>query len=460
MGPVHIIGGGLAGVEAAWQLAHRGHEVVIYEMRPERSSEAHLTPDLAELVCSNTFGSMAPTTAPGTFKKELGVIGSLVLRCATQAYVPAGQALGVDRARFSQYVADALHAQPNITIERKEITAVPDGEAGDWIIATGPLGAAPLMEDLKSVVGHEHLAFFDAIAPIVDRTSLDQTKMFVANRWDNTQRPADAPDFHEDGDYLNVPLDRGTYDAFIEALLEADRIAPKPFEQLRPFEACMPIEELAGRGREAPRFGPLKAAGLTDPRTGRWPYAVVQLRRETRDGDAYNLVGFQTRLRYPEQKRVFAMLPGFEEAVWLRLGSVHRNSFVQAPQVLDPLLRLRARPNVRVAGQLCGSEGYTESAAMGLWASLGIVAQRAGFELALPPRTSLLGALLHYLQECPPARFQPMNVNFGLVPALEHPPRARKERRAQLAERAFSSFQQWWQEQGIAGYGDAAQDIA
>ena len=435
---IHVVGGGLAGSEAAWQLARRGLPVVLHEMRPVRTTAAHSTGDLAELVCSNALGSRMPHTAPGVFKAELRQLGSLVLSAADAAAVAAGGALAVDRGRFSAAVEERLLAQPSLEIRRGEVTELLAGQR--TIVATGPLTSDRLAEQLAGLTGREDLYFYDAIAPIVDLDSIDEGVGFWANRYE----PPGS------GDYYNLPLNQDEYEAFVDALLAGDQVPARDFEQERFFQGCQPIEAIAAKGRESLRHGPMKPVGLDDPRTGRWPWAVLQLRRETARGSAMNLVGFQTRLRYGAQREVFGQIPGLAGADFLRLGSVHRNTYLNAPRHLDAALRLKVRPELSLAGQLVGCEGYTESSGLGLWAALNVVAERQGRELAPPPRESMTGALLAWLREVDPDDFHPMNVNFGL---LEPRKRARgtskKEHRLAWGRDCVSAFEGWARDQGV-----------
>jgi len=432
---VHVVGGGLAGVEAAWQLGSRGVPVVLHEMRPAVSTPAHDTADLAELVCSNTLGSLMPHTAPGVFKRELEVLGSLVVAAGRQCHVPAGGALAVDRAAFSGLITEALSGLPNVEFRNELVADLPKPDSGRWILATGPLTAQPLADQLHALCGRDDLYFYDAIAPIVDFDSVDMSKAYWANRYG----------IEGEGDYLNLPMSRDEYETFIDALLGGEQVPAKGFEKERFFQGCQPIEAIAASGRDSLRFGPMKPVGLRDPRTGRRPWAVVQLRRETRAGTAMNMVGFQTKLRYGEQSRIFRLIPALAEAEFLRLGSVHRNTYLNTPRVLDSGLRIKVQPNVSVAGQLVGCEGYTESSAMGLWAALAVLAERRGQRLSLPPRDTFLGALLNYLAEAEPKGFQPMNVNFGLLPATGERVRkaARKAHRIARGTQCVASMVQW-----------------
>jgi len=425
---VTVIGGGLAGCEAAFQLAARGVDVTLYEMRPAVEGPAHYTGDLAELVCSNSFKSTDPGTAPGMLKTDLEALGSVTLACARMAAVPAGTALAVDRQAFSHAVETALVALPHLTLVRREVSDVP--AEGPVIIASGPLTSAALEPAISRLVGSDRLAFFDAAAPIVDAATIDRAVCFAASRYDKGGG----------ADYLNCPMDKAEYDAFIAALLAAARVNRRDFETDDLFQACQPVEEVARRGADAPRFGALKPVGLTDPRTGRWPWAVVQLRPEDRAGASYNLVGFQTNLTFPEQRRVFRMIPGLENAEFLRFGVMHRNTFVDAPRLLTSDLALRADPRVRLAGQLTGTEGYMEAAASGLLAALGTYAAMTGAPAVALPADTAFGALVAYATDPETADYQPMHVNFGLLPALEPHVRDKRARHAALADRGAASI--------------------
>jgi methylenetetrahydrofolate--tRNA-(uracil-5-)-methyltransferase len=436
--PVHVIGAGLAGSEAAWQLASRGIPVVLHEMRPVRQTPAHSTDQFAELVCSNTLGSKMPHTGPGIFKLELDHLGSLIVAAGRSAHVPAGGALAVDRDAFALAITTALEGLDCLEIRREEVTELPEGRV---IVATGPLTSPALSERVKELTGTDDLYFYDAVAPIVNVDSITDGVGYWANRYDD----------ESDGDYLNLPMDKAEYDGFIDALLGGEQVPSKNFEKEVFFGGCQPIEAIAGKGRESLRFGPMKPVGLRDPRTGQRPWAVVQLRRETHTGAAMNMVGFQTKLRYGEQTRVFRQIPGLADAEFLRLGSVHRNTFINTPRVLDGALRLKTAPRVSFAGQIVGCEGYTESSAMGLWAALNVVAEREGRELPPPPAESMLGGLLQYLREAEPKRFQPMNVNFGLLPpdTLRVKKRDKKARRAERGAACAAAVHAWAEAQGV-----------
>jgi methylenetetrahydrofolate--tRNA-(uracil-5-)-methyltransferase len=442
---VHIVGGGLAGSEAAWQLAERGHDVLLHEMRPVRGTPAHKTDRLAELVCSNTFKSTETSNAHGLLKAEMRLLGSMVLQAADEARVPGGSALTVDRDLFSRAVQDRVSSHPRITVTREEVTDLPSPA----IVATGPLTSDSLAESVRRRLGVESLAFYDAIAPIVSRESIDGAIVFRASRYGKETMPraeSREPKAEFEGAYLNCPMTREQYESFIDAVVAADQASAHEFDAVPYFEGCMPIEEMARRGRDTLRFGPMKPVGLADPRTGGRPYAVVQLRMEDRAGQMWNMVGFQTRLRYPEQQRVFRMIPGLAEAEFLRFGSIHRNSYINAPGALTPHLSLRDDASVLFAGQLTGVEGYTESTATGLVAAINLSRLLNGGEPVIPPPTTMLGALYRYLREADPRHFQPMNANFGLVDELRKPIRDKRVKREKLAERALADMQRWSEE--------------
>ena len=448
--PVHIVGGGLAGSEAAWQLAERGHDVVVHEMRPIRPTPAHKTDRLAELVCSNTFKSTETTNAHGLLKAEMRLLGSLILEAADVARVPGGTALTVDRDRFSAAAHERLTTHPRIRVVRDEVTTLPDV----GIVATGPLTSDALAAAIADALGERSLAFYDAIAPIVAGDSIDEAIAFRASRYGKETMPNESAT-EAGGAYLNCPMTRDQYEVFIDALLAADLASAHEFDAIPYFEGCMPIEEMARRGRDTLRFGPMKPVGLVDPRAGGRSHAVVQLRMEDRDGRMWNLVGFQTRLRYPEQQRVFRMIPGLENAEFLRFGSIHRNSYVNTPAALSPHLALRDRPTTLFAGQLTGVEGYTESSATGLLAGINLSRLLNGDAPRLPPTSTMLGALYRYLREADPRYFQPMNANFGLVDDLDTPIRDKRVKRERLAARALADLREW-----IAGDGPGAQGEA
>jgi methylenetetrahydrofolate--tRNA-(uracil-5-)-methyltransferase len=435
---IHVVGGGLAGSEAAWQLAERGHDVVLHEMRPLRPTPAHKTERLGELVCSNTFKSTETSNAHGLLKAEMRVLGSLILWAADEARVPGGSALTVDRDVFSRAVHARVTAHARITLVHEEVRELPD----PGIVATGPLTSDALAEAIRARLGLESLAFYDAIAPIVAHDSIDHGVVFRASRYGKeTMQDAGA-----DGAYLNCPMSREQYEAFLDALTAADLASGHDFDKVPYFEGCMPVEEMARRGRETLRFGPMKPVGLDDARTGKRPYAVVQLRMEDRAGQMWNMVGFQTRLRYPEQQRVFRMIPGLESAEFLRFGSIHRNSYINTPAALSPHLALRDHPRTLFAGQLTGVEGYTESTATGIVAAINLSRMLRGEDPVVPPPTTMLGALYRYLREADPRHFQPMNANFGLVDALPELVRDKKKKRELIADRALGEMMRWKEE--------------
>ena len=436
--PVHVIGGGLAGCEAAWQLARRGIPAVVHEMRPGRGTDAHQTDGLAELVCSNSFRSDdAEHNAVGLLHEEMRRCGSLILACGDRTRLPAGGALAVDRDGFSDAVTAAIEDEPLITLKRGEITGLPPADWDSVIVATGPLTSEPLSDAILELTGEQSLAFFDAIAPIVYHDSVDMTKAWMQSRYDKG----------DGADYLNCPLSEPEYHAFIEALLAADKIEFKEWEAITPyFEGCLPIEVMAARGPETLRFGPMKPVGLTDPHRPEKPHAVVQLRQDNALGTLYNMVGFQTKLKYAEQARVFRMIPGLESAEFARLGGLHRNTFLNSPRLLDGALRLKAMPRMRFAGQITGVEGYVESAAIGLLAGRFAAAERVGADPAMPPETTALGALLrHITGGADAATFQPMNVNFGLFPPPQTGGRKIKgrDRKRLYTSRALADLDDW-----------------
>ncbi len=421
MKPIHVIGGGLAGSEAAWQIAQAGAPVVLHEMRPLRGTEAHRTERLAELVCSNSFRSDdAEHNAVGVIHREMRTLGSLIMRSADTHQVPAGGALAVDRDGFSAAVEAAIRARPEIEIQREEIAAIPPQDWDNVIIATGPLTSPALAEAIRAQTGEEALAFFDAIAPIVHRDSIDMDKAWLQSRYDKAGPGGSG------ADYVNCPLDRDQYEAFVDALLAGEKTEFKDFEGTPYFDGCLPIEVMAARGRETLRHGPMKPVGLTNAHQPTIkPYAVVQLRQDNALGTLFNMVGFQTKLKYGEQAHIFRMIPGLERAEFARLGGLHRNTFLNSPRVLDPLLRLKAMPRLRFAGQITGCEGYVESAAVGLIAGRMAAAERLGLPVETPPLTTAIGALLNHITgghietiDAGPRSFQPMNVNFGLFPPI------------------------------------------
>lgn len=423
---VTVIGGGLAGSECALQLARRGVRVRLVEQRPAFESPAHRTGLLAELVCSNSLKSTKPDTAAGVLKRELGIMGSALLGCALECAVPAGGALAVDREAFSRAVTSLVEDDPLIEVVHERARLLPEGPA---VIAAGPLCAGELFEAISERVGSGRMSFFDAAAPIVDADSLDRSVVFSQSRYGGKGG----------GDYLNCPLDRDEYDAFVDELVSADRVVAREFEQRDLFCACQPVEEVARTGHDTLRHGALKPVGISDPRTGRRPWAVVQLRSENAAGSAYNLVGFQTNLTWPEQRRVFRMIPGLEGAEFLRYGVMHRNSFVDAPRALDPTFAIPGT-DVRLAGQITGTEGYVEAIASGLLAALNTYADLAGLDEVRLPETGALGSLVSYATDPATSPYQPMHVNFGLFPALEEAPRNKAQRRAGLARRALEDL--------------------
>jgi methylenetetrahydrofolate--tRNA-(uracil-5-)-methyltransferase len=448
---IHIIGGGLAGSEAAWQAAARGVPVTIYEMRPVRPTAVHKTDQLAELVCSNSFRGDKLDNAVGLLKEEMRRLGSLVMRAADAARVPAGAALAVDRVRFSAEVTRALADHPGIAIVREEIPRVPAGSGGPVIIATGPLTSESLSADIAGMVGNEHLYFYDAISPIVLAESIDMSKVFRASRWGRSLRgaaggPACGVDDGE-GDYLNCPLTKEEYDAFYQALTTAESATVHDFDKEKFFEGCLPIEVMAHRGVETLRFGPMKPVGLADPRSGRTPYAVVQLRQDNIAGDHFSLVGFQTQIKWSEQARVLRMIPGLEHAEFVRFGMVHRNTYINGPTVLRETWQTKSRRDLFFAGQISGVEGYVESAASGLIAGRNAAALVRGEEPRVPPRTTAIGALAYYVSHADPRNYQPTNITFGIM--APPPDRiggrrvGKAERKTATSERALLDLDAW-----------------
>ena len=425
-----IIGGGLAGSEAAWQAANRGAKVTLYEMRPKEMTQAHKTGGLAELVCSNSLGSSDLLNAPGILKEEMRRLNSLIIRVADEVRVPAGSALAVDREQFSFKITQALEGHPNIRILHEEITEIPTDCL--CILATGPLTSDKLSQAIAQLTHSKHLYFYDAISPIVDADSINMDIVFLASRY---SKGGD--------DYLNCPMDEPGYNAFYDALLAAEKVQPKEFEKTAYFEGCVPIEVMAERGRHTMQFGPLKPVGLKNPKTGAQSYAVVQLRTENAHRSCYNLVGFQTKLTYGEQKRVFRMIPGLERAEFLRYGSLHRNTFINSPQLLRDTLQFKARGTLFFAGQLVGVEGYTDSAAMGGLAGINAARVLAGLPLVTPPRTTAHGCLASYITTTDPRHFQPMNTNFGLFPPLTTPVRDKEHKRRLTGQRALEDLTAW-----------------
>jgi methylenetetrahydrofolate--tRNA-(uracil-5-)-methyltransferase len=433
---ITIIGGGLAGSEAAWQAAHQGAKVTLYEMRPKEATPAHKTGGLAELVCSNSLGSADPLNAAGILKAEMRRQQSLIIRIADDVRVPAGSALAVDREQFSLKITQALESHPNIRILREEVTDIPTD--GVCIVATGPLTSDKLSQAIARLTQANHLYFYDAISPIVDAESVNMAVAFRASRYDKGG-----------DDYLNCPMDETAYHTFYQALLTAEKVQPKAFERIPYFEACLPIEVMAERGRQTMQFGPLKPVGLESP-NGVRPYAVVQLRTENAHRSCYNMVGFQTRLTYGEQKRVFRMIPGLEQAEFLRYGSLHRNTFINSPHLLRPTLQFKDRRNLFFAGQLVGVEGYTDSAAMGGLAGINAVRELRGLPLLTPPPTTAHGCLLAYITGTDPKHFQPMNMNFGLFPPLSGKIRDKERKRQLFSQRALEDHAAWMSRSGLS----------
>ncbi len=438
---VRIIGAGLAGSEAAWQCARRGVAVELFEMRPVRTTPAHQTDNFAELVCSNSLKSESENTAPWLLKEEMRRAGSRLLQIARETAVPAGHALAVDRAEFSRKVTEAISREPLITIRREEVTCVEDGEL--TMIATGPLTSDSLSREILRLslvpsragapAPHDNLYFYDSISPIVEADSIDMSKVYLAARYDKGS-----------ADYINCPMSKEEYDQFYETLLAAQSVEQKDWENLNYFESCLPIEEIARRGRDTLRFGPMKPVGLKDPRTGRMPYAVVQLRQENLRADSYNLVGFQNHLKFGEQARVLTLIPGLQSARFLRYGQIHRNTYINAPTLLNSTLQMKAHPHVLFAGQICGVEGYVESIATGLMAGMNAAALATGGEPAPPPRATAFGSLVHYITQAESKNFQPANITFDLLPALDRRVRDRKERHRQQCEVALREFDGWY----------------
>lgn len=440
---VHIVGGGLAGSEAAWQVASAGFPVILHEMRPVKLTPAHQTGALAELVCSNSLKSLSEDSAPGLLKREMASLDSLIVRSAHLARVPAGQALAVNREVFSGLVESALTETGLFTRRADEITEIPSeaelvAKNELWIIASGPLTSESLAKSVMNLAGGaKKLHFYDAIAPVLEADSIDRTQgAFVADRWQ------DEGTFG--GDYLNLPMNKEEYNLFIDAVLSAEKMPLHDFEETKYFESCLPIEVMAERGRETLRFGPMKPAGLTDPRTGRWPYANVQLRLENKDATMFSMVGFQTKMKWPEQRRVFGLIPGLAGAEYFRFGSVHRNTYIKSPEALRADLSFRSNSRVYLAGQITGVEGYTESAAIGLLAGRSVTARARGLDPKLPPKSSMLGALHHYVTEGTLGEYQPMNANLGLLTPIEKKKGISKaDRKALQVQVAWDSFNSW-----------------
>jgi methylenetetrahydrofolate--tRNA-(uracil-5-)-methyltransferase len=431
MKPITIIGAGLAGCEAAWQIAGKGIPVDLFEMRPQRMTPAHQSDRLSELVCSNSLRGTGMHNAVGLLKEELRRCGSLFITTADAHAVPAGGALAVDREGFAEQITRSIDEHPLITLHRQEITEIPDDRI--VIIASGPLTSEALAEKIGALTGQEHLYFYDAIAPIIEADSIDMEKVYAASRYDRGG-----------ADYLNCPFDKEQYLAFVEALCQGDKVVPHDFEKVVHFEGCMPVEVLAERGEMTLAFGPMKPVGLRDPRTGRDPFAVIQLRQDDKHANLYNLVGFQTKLTYPEQERVFRTIPGLEKVKFARLGSMHRNTFINAPACLNETMQLKGAANIFFAGQITGVEGYVESAASGFIAGLSAAACYQEHNFLSPPLTTALGALLNYPVTASVENFQPMNITYGLFPALEQRIRKRRDRRQALADRALADLDLWF----------------
>jgi len=423
-----VVGAGLAGSEAAWQLAQRGHQVQLFEMRPVRPTPAHVTDQCAELVCSNSFGSILPDRASGQLKWEMEQAGSLILECARATSVPAGRALAVDREKFASSVTERLEQDPRIELIREEVTELP--ETG--VVASGPLTSSPLAQSLAEFTGQAYLYFYDALAPLIDAESIDQSIAFRAERYDDEAA----------GDYINCPMNKEEYERFLDALISAERIPLREFEKEDDvfFESCLPVEVLATRGRDALRFGPMRPVGLTDPRTGRRPWAVVQLRQDNVAGSLYNMVGFQTNIRWGEQEEVLRLIPGLGQADFVRLGQMHRNTFLNSPTLLHPTLEARSREGLFFGGQITGVEGYLGNAATGLLAGINLSRRLNGEQMLELPVSSMLGALCHYVTHADAKHFQPMKANFGILPPLENPPRDKRQRAALYVERAQADF--------------------
>jgi methylenetetrahydrofolate--tRNA-(uracil-5-)-methyltransferase len=434
---VKVIGAGLAGSEAAWQCARRGIEAELYEMRPVRQTPAHQTENFAELVCSNSLKSTSLNTAPWLLKEEMRRAGSLLLEIAESCAVPAGHALAVDREIFSARVTEAISREPLIQIRREEVTSIAE-DGAPTIIATGPLTSDALSAEVARLSGNDHLYFYDSISPIVDAGSIEMSRVYMAARYDKGT-----------ADYINCPFTKEEYERFVDALIAAESVEAKDWEKLNYFEGCLPIEEIARRGRETLRFGPMKPVGLKDPRTGRTPYAVVQLRQENQRADSYNIVGFQNHMIFGDQARVLRLIPGLENASFLRFGQIHRNTYINAPTLLSETLQMKSHPNVIFAGQICGVEGYVESIAMGLLAGQVAAGSVQNVEITAPPRESAFGSLTHYLAHAEAKNFQPANITFDLLPALEHRVRDKQERHRVQCERALSAFEEWVMKSGM-----------
>jgi methylenetetrahydrofolate--tRNA-(uracil-5-)-methyltransferase len=433
---ITVVGGGLAGSEAAWQIARRGLPVRLYEMRPTRPTPVHRSDRLAELVCSNSLKSLELSTAHGLLKAEMVRLGSMIVEDAMANRVPAGGALAVDRERFAQAVTDRLDAEPLVEVIREEVTEIP--AEGIVILAVGPLVSEKLAASIAAFTGKDYLYFFDAIAPVIEADSIDQSIVFAMSRYGKGGG----------NDYLNCPFDEPQYEAFIDELLAGDKATLHELDRTPFFESCLPIEEMARRGRNTPAFGPMKPVGLTDPRTGTRPHAVVQLRQDNLAAEHYSMVGFQTQLRWPDQKRIFRMIPGLADASFVRLGQVHRNCYINAPSVLNSDLQTRKRPGVFFAGQISGVEGYTESAATGLLCGINAVRFATGRPTVSLPETTMLGALCHYISHTNPEQYQPTNAAFGLLPQIPTRARRRRERRLARSAAALEALDGWIAQQG------------
>jgi methylenetetrahydrofolate--tRNA-(uracil-5-)-methyltransferase len=464
---VRVIGGGLAGCEAAWQVASTGIPVTLHEMRPAQPTAVHKTGKLAELVCSNSFRGDKLDNAVGLLKEEMRRLGSLVLSVADRVRVPAGAALAVDRELFSQGVTEAIESHPLIRVDRGEVSRIPASTIDQpLIIATGPLTSTSLSGEIATLVGAEHLAFFDAISPIVLAETIDMSRVFRASRWNRSLRGPAAPEAamsdsgmsgsqlpdgpacgdDGEGDYLNCPMTRDEYRAFHQAIVTAELVAVRDMDNTAFFEGCLPIEVMAHRGADTLRFGPMKPAGLTDPKTGRWPFAVVQLRQDSLAGDHYSLVGFQTQMSWKDQGRVLRMIPGLEQAEFVRFGMIHRNTYINGPTFLTETWQARSRPELFVAGQVSGVEGYVESAASGLVAGRNAARLTMGLPTLPAPRTTALGALGYYVSHANAKHYQPSNITFGIMPPLDEPPRSRHERQLATSARALAALDQWQQD--------------
>jgi len=449
---LHIIGGGLAGCEAAWQAAEMGVSVVLHEMRPVRPTDVHKTDRLAELVCSNSFRGDKLDNAVGLLKEEMRRLDSLVMRVADRVRVPAGAALAVDREQFAEGVTAAIGSHQRIRIVREEVDRIPArDQMSPLILATGPLTSAPLSAAIAEFVGRDHLAFFDAISPIVLAETIDMTKVFRASRWNRSLAPVPPRPPSEragvstgdEGDYLNCPFTKDEYLRFHEAIVTAEKASVHDFDNTKFFEGCLPIEVMAHRGVDTLRFGPMKPAGLDDPKTGRWPYAVVQLRQDNLAGEHYSLVGFQTQLKWGEQARVLRMIPGLERAEFVRFGMIHRNTYINGPTVLTETWQTRSRPDLFFAGQVSGVEGYVESAASGLIAGRNAARLVLGREPVAAPRTTAIGSLGYYVSHADPRHYDPSNITFGIMPPLEHPPKGRADRALAASQRALADLGAW-----------------